>query len=184
MPNWLVGQSGELGPVVAKAALMYAVALVGLRIAHRRTLSQWTAIDFAAAVAIGSVLGRTAVAEGQSFLVGAAALGTLLTAHWLVTMARFYGLLVGAVDHRVRVLVDHGKLRRDQMRACGLTHNDVLSKLRERGVGDLSELRYLLYETKGELTIVRELGPDVPDSPLVRAGLQGAAAWPQDERPR
>lgn len=61
MPEWL------LGPVVAKAALMYVVALVGLRAAHRRTLSQWTAIDFAAAVAIGSVLGRTAVATGQSF---------------------------------------------------------------------------------------------------------------------
>jgi uncharacterized membrane protein YcaP (DUF421 family) len=178
VPDWLVGQGDELGQVVAKAALMYLVALLGLRLAHRRTLSQWTAIDFAAAVAIGSVLGRTAVAEGQSFLVGATALTTLLASHWAVTMGRYLGLFAGAVDHRVRVLVDHGELRRDQMRACGLTDNDVLSKLRERGVGDLAELRYVLYETKGELTIVREHGAGVEDSPLVRAGLQGAAAWP------
>ncbi len=31
------GQGDELGRVVAKAALMYVVALVGLRVAHRRT---------------------------------------------------------------------------------------------------------------------------------------------------
>jgi hypothetical protein len=34
---------------------MYAVALAGLRLAPRRTLSQWTAIDVAAAVALGDV---------------------------------------------------------------------------------------------------------------------------------
>ncbi len=70
---------------------MYVVALVGLRVAHRRTLSQWTAIDFAAAVAIGSVLGRTAVATGQSFATGATALITLLASLWAVAMARYHG---------------------------------------------------------------------------------------------
>ena len=178
MSEELLGRAHELAAVVVKAALMYLVALVGLRLAHRRTLAQWTAIDFAAAVAIGAVMGGTAVAEGRSVLAGATALVTLLAAHWAVTMGRFHGLLTGVVDHRVRVLVDHGRLRPDQMRVCGLTDNDVLAKLRERGVGDLSELRYVLYETKGELTIVREPGREVPDSPLVRAGLQAAAAWP------
>jgi uncharacterized membrane protein YcaP (DUF421 family) len=56
MPEWLVGQA-ELVGVIGKALLMYGTAVVGLRVAHRRTLSQWTAIDFAAAVAIGAVMG-------------------------------------------------------------------------------------------------------------------------------
>ena len=87
MPEWLAG--GSLSVVVAKAGLMYLVALIGLRVAHRRTLAQWTAIDFAAAVAIGAILGRTAVASGQSFAVGAVALLTILAAHFVVTLARF-----------------------------------------------------------------------------------------------
>ena len=62
MPTWLLGQVDELVGVAGKALLIYGTAVVGLRIAHRRTLSQWTAIDFAAAVAIGAVMGRTAVA--------------------------------------------------------------------------------------------------------------------------
>ncbi len=155
---------------------MYCTAVVGLRIAHRRTLAQRTAIDFAAAVAIGAVMGRTAVAEGQSFVVGAVALTTFLAAHTLVSLGRGNRRIAKAVDHRVRVLVDHGQLRRDQLRLCGLTENDMLAKLRELGIRDLSELRYVLYETKGELTVVRETGA-ATEGALVRAGLADAAGF-------
>lgn len=177
MPEWVVGDQ-DLAVVVVKAALMYVVVLVGLRVGHRRTLAQWTAIDFAAAVAIGALLGRTAVAEGQSFAVGAVALTTILAAHYVVTMARYSDRFAKLVDHRVRVLIHHGEVRRGQMRRCGLTDNDVLAKLRQQGVGSLSELRYVLYETKGELTIVKEAGHPDPSSELVQAGLADAADWP------
>jgi uncharacterized membrane protein YcaP (DUF421 family) len=66
MPSWLGGQAPELIGVVGKALLIYATAVLGLRVAQGRTLSQWTAIDFAAAVATGAIVGRTALASGQS----------------------------------------------------------------------------------------------------------------------
>lgn len=175
MPSWLVGHWSGLEIVAAKAVLMYLVAVVGLRVAHRRTLSQWTAIDFAAAVAIGAIMGRTAVASGQAFTVGAVALLTMLAAHWTMTMARYNRWIAKLVDHRVRVLVDHGRLRTDQLVLCGLTENDVFAHLRQQGVASIDELRYVLYETKGELTIVREPGDGTGDAALVRAGLVDAA---------
>jgi uncharacterized membrane protein YcaP (DUF421 family) len=87
MPAWLSGQTDELVGVFGEAAL-YGTAVLGLRVAHRRTLSQWTAIDFAAAVAIGAIIGRTAIASGRSYLVGATAQLTVLGAHALVTVGR------------------------------------------------------------------------------------------------
>jgi uncharacterized membrane protein YcaP (DUF421 family) len=176
--NWLTGQTGELWMVAAKAALMYLAAVIGLRIAQRRTLAQWTAIDFAAAVAVGALIGRTAVASGQSFIVGAVALATLLAAHALMMVARFDPRVAKLVDHRVRVLVDDGELRRDQLRVCGLTDNDVIAKLRQMGVHRLDELRYVLYETKGELTIVRR---DDVGGEIVEAGLRDAAGYRREE---
>jgi uncharacterized membrane protein YcaP (DUF421 family) len=175
MHSWLTGRAGDLWIVAAKAALMYALAVLALRASQRRTLAQWTAIDFAAAVAVGAIVGRTAVASGQSFAVGAVALVTLLVAHTVVMVARFDRRIAKLVDHRVRVLVDHGQLRRDQLRLCGLTDNDVLSKLRQQGVRRLDELRYVLYETKGELTVVHETDPE---GALVESGLRDAAGFP------
>lgn len=183
MPDWLGGQTPQLLGVVGKAVLMYGTAVIGLRLAQRRTLSQWTAIDFAAAVATGAIVGRTALASNQSYLIGAAALVTLLVAHTLVTYGRMLPWFAKAVDHRVRVLVDHGRLLSGQLRICGLTENDVLAKLRQQGVHDLAELRYVLYETKGELTIVREADASTPDGRLVQIGLEDAAGYSPDRSP-
>jgi uncharacterized membrane protein YcaP (DUF421 family) len=175
--HWLTGDWQTLGAVAAKATLIYLVALIGLRISQRRTLAQWTAIDFAAAVAIGAITGRTAIAGTQSFAVGAVALATILTAHYVISVGRFSPLVAKLVDHRVRVLIDHGQLRQDQLRICGVTENDILAKVRQQGVLDLADVRYAIYETKGDLTIIRETAADEPDPQLVASGLADAAGY-------
>jgi hypothetical protein len=60
VPEWLFHGWSEDAVAAAKAAGMLAVAVVGLRLSPRRTLAQWTAIDVAAAVALGAIIGRTA----------------------------------------------------------------------------------------------------------------------------
>jgi uncharacterized membrane protein YcaP (DUF421 family) len=173
--TWLVGQWSQLGEVVGKAVLIYMVALVGLRLGERRTLAQWTIIDFATAVAVGAIVGRTAIAGTQSFVSGAAALLTLIVVHRLASLLRFRPLLGKLADHRVRVLVAHGEVRHDQLRLCGLTDNDLYAQLRQRGVFTLAEIGYVLYEAKGELTVVPDTAGPVPE--LVRAGLQGSVGF-------
>lgn len=175
--SWLVSGWMALGASAAKAALMYLVALVALRLAHRRALAQWTAIDFAAAVAVGAIIGRTAVAQTQSLAIGAVALISIIAAHALATLGHFHTPFAKLFEHPVRVIVDHGQLRRDQLRRCGLTETEVVARLREQGVGSLAELRYVLYEAKGELSIVPERGTRHRDPELVRRGLREAAGF-------
>jgi hypothetical protein len=50
----------------------------------------------------------------------------------------------------------------------------------ELGHRELGELRYVLYETKGELTVVPESGTD--DGGLVTAGLADAAGFDHGSR--
>lgn len=179
MPGWLAGPIGPLAAVAAKAALIYATATLGLRLAHRRTLAQWTATDFAAAVAVGAIIGRTALAATQSYATGAVALVTLLAAHATVTLARGNRWVGKVVDHRVRVLVAHGRLRRRQLLLCGLTQHDLAAQLRQRGIFDLSDVRYVLYEAKGALTVVPADAP--VGTPLVHEALVAAAEPPEDD---
>lgn len=173
--SWISGNWPELGIVAAKAVLIYATALVGLRLGERRTLAQWSIIDFSTAVAIGAIVGRTAIASNQSFLTGAAALVTLIAVHRLATLLRFSPVFGKLLDHRVRVLVAHGQLRRGQLRRCGLTDNDLFAHLRQSGVRQLNDLRYVLYEAKGSLTIVREDAH--PDTELIEAALKGSVGF-------
>ena len=174
--SWLTSPWPDLAVVAAKAVLMYATALVGLRLAERRTLAQWTIIDFAAAVAVGAILGSTAVAESNSYARGAVALLTLVAVHRLASLLRFRPVLGKLADHRIRVLVADGQVRRGQLRLCGLTDNDLYAELRLRGVFDVGQLQYVLYEAKGGLTLVPR--PATPAPPLVAAGLHASVGYP------
>lgn len=176
--SWLVGRASSEWKVAAKAALMYATALLALRVGERRTLAQWTIIDFATAVAMGAIIGRTAIAGTQSYMTGAVAVCTLVVVHRVASVLRFRPLLGKLFDHRVRVLVADGKLRPRELRKCGLTDGDLFPQLRQRGVFAIEDVRHVLYEPKGSITVVPREVPADPEPELVREGLEHAASYP------
>jgi len=167
----LVGGAGGLGWVVVKAVLIFAVVVMGLRLGERRTVAQLGAFDFAVAVAIGSIIGRTVTASTASFATGAIALVTLLVAHRVVTFSRRHSRIARIVDHPPRVLVARGQIQDRELARAGLTNSDVYAMLRQKGVGDLGQVGYLLYETRGATTLVAAGGEP---GPLMRDGLRAA----------
>ena len=122
---------------------------------------------------------RTAVAQTQSYATGAVALVTIIGAHRLASVLRFQPVLGKLTDYRVRVLVADGQVRRGQLRRCGLTDNDLYAELRQRGVFDVSHVRYVLYEGKGGLTVVPR---DVASpAPLISEGLRSSVGYAPPE---
>lgn len=175
----LWGGGAEIGWAVVKVVVLFLVAVVGLRFAERRTLAQLGAFDFAAAAAVGAIIGRTATTAGASVAVGAAALVALLAVHRTVAALRRHDLLRRLVDQPPLVLIANGRPAPRALRRAGLTRDDVLALLREHGVADPREVRYLLYETRGAVTVVRA---GEPVGPTVSAALEevDASAPPRD----
>jgi uncharacterized membrane protein YcaP (DUF421 family) len=66
------------------------------------------------------------------------------------------------------------------VRRCGLIENDLLASLRQQGVLHLDEIRYVLYEATGGLTIMHQDAS--PDTDVLNAGLQQAADWHGHQR--
>jgi uncharacterized membrane protein YcaP (DUF421 family) len=162
----LIGGASGLGWVALKAVLLFAVAVIGLRLGERRTLAQLSAFDFAVAVAIGAIIGRGSTAADTSFATSAIALVTFLVAHRVVAILRRYSKVVRLIDHPPLVLVAHGQLQERELARAGLTAADVHALLREKGVDDLSQVGYLLYETRGAVMVLdanRKPGPLVQD---------------------
>jgi uncharacterized membrane protein YcaP (DUF421 family) len=180
----LFGNSGVLGWVAVKAALMFVVAVVGFRLGERRTLAELGVFDFVVAVAAGAIVGRTATSSTTSFATGAVALATLLVAHRIVVAGRRHGRLGRLVDQPPRLLVAHGAVQDRDLARAGLTVADVGTLLRQRGVVDLDEVAYLLYEARGAVTLIRAGDPSGPllDAGLAAAGHGDAARQPASHR--
>jgi uncharacterized membrane protein YcaP (DUF421 family) len=177
----LIGGGSGLGWVAVKAVLLFAVAVIGLRLGERRTLAQLSAFDFAVAVAIGAIIGRGATASDTSFATSAVALVTLLVAHRVVAIGRRHSRVVRLIDHPPRVLVARGELQGKELARAGLTDADVYALLRENGVGDLGQVGYLLYETRGAVTVI---GADCEPGSLVQEGLSASGYRPAPQTRR
>jgi uncharacterized membrane protein YcaP (DUF421 family) len=167
----LIGGASGLGWVAVKAVLLFAVAVIGLRLGERRTIAQLSAFDFAVAVAVGAIVGRGATASDTSFASSAIALVTLLVAHRVVAILRRHSRVVRLIDHPPRVLVARGELQGRELARAGLTAADVYALLRQKGVGDLGQVGYLLYEARGTVTVI---GADREPGPLERDGLNAS----------
>jgi len=171
----LVGGAGGLGWVAIKAVLLFVVAVIGLRLGERRTLAQLSAFDFTVAVAIGAIIGRGATAADTPFAASAIGLVTLLVGHRVVAILRRHSRVVRLIDHPPRVLVARGQIQERELARAGLTTADVTALLRENGADELGQVGYLLYETRGCVTLI---GADREPGPLVRDGL-GASGYCQ-----
>ena len=167
----LIGSYAELGWTALKALLLFAVAVIGLRLSERRVVAQLNVFDFVVTVAVGAIVGRTATSSTESFATGAVALITLLIVHRVVAELRRRGWFGVLLDRHPSVLVDHGRLQNDAIRSAGLTRSDVYRLLRRAGAGDLESLQYVLYEAHGDITVVRI--DDLRTEPI-RAGLAEA----------
>jgi uncharacterized membrane protein YcaP (DUF421 family) len=174
----LVGGGAGLGWVAVKALLLYLTAVVGFRVGDRRTLAEMSPFDFVAAVAVGAIVGRVPNASETSYLAGAITLATLLIAHRLLMRLRYIPSLAHLIERTPRVLVADGQVVERELRRCGLTYADLYSQLRQSGVGELAEVRYLIFEPSGQLSLIRRTEANSPLPELVRDAVAPAAARP------
>ena len=134
----------------SKGRLLYATAIVGLRLGKRRILAELSPFDFVAAVAVGAIVGRIPSASDADDLAGAMTLIVVLLAHALVSHLRHYSSVARLVDQSPRILVANGKILPDGLRQSGLSRADVESLLRQHGVHKVGEVEYLDLRGRGK----------------------------------
>ncbi len=157
--NHIIGDPAELGWTAAKAMLLFLTAVVGFRVAERRTLAQMSPFDFVAAVAVGAIIGRVPNASGTSYAAGAVTLVTVLVAHSVLTRLRRFPAISTLVDHAPRLLVAHGHVLKREMERSGFITADLYALLRSQNICDLSQVRYVIIEQRGTISVIREAGP-------------------------
>ena len=161
------GISG-IARVVVCAVAGYAALVALLRISGKRTLSDMNAFDFVVTVALGSILATTILNSTVALAEGIAALVTLVALQALVA---FFAARSQAVRKAVKseptLLVRHGTLLADAVRAARLSEAEILAAVRASGEADLAGVAAVVLETNGDLSVIPQ-----------RADRAGAALRP------
>jgi uncharacterized membrane protein YcaP (DUF421 family) len=145
----------SLAAVAGSTTAVYLFLILLLRLFGRRELGQLSVIDLIVVLVLGSAV-ETAMIHGNLTLpAGLVSAGTLLVLNKLLTLVFLRSKrLRHLVGGGPMLLVHDGELVADHLRKAGMTPADVAEAIRGRGYDDVSEVRFAVLETDGEVTVV------------------------------
>ena len=142
------------GTLLAGAALLWIVALV--RTVGLRSFSKMTAFDFVATVAMGSLLAAAAMATSWSsfgqILVGMAAL--LAVQASLAALRRKSESLADLIGNTPVLLMEDGRFCEPALKETRIARQDVLAKIRAANALDLKQVRAVVLENTGDISVL------------------------------
>ncbi len=147
--------------IVGRAAVMFIVLYVLIRIMGKRELGQLTPFELVVMVVLGDLI-QQGVTHNDFSLTGA-----ILA----VTTFAFLGLLVSWITYRFpsaerlldgepRVVVRGGKLLTENLRRDRITRREIESEMRMSGIARLDDVAWAILEPQGKISFIKKDGYD------------------------
>ncbi|XUU61048.1 DUF421 domain-containing protein [Erythrobacter sp. HA6-11] len=167
--HWLADTiaRGVILSLIALAWLMVLIRLNGLR-----ALSKMTNFDFVMTIALGSLLaGAGQASQWNSVWQIFAAMAALFVAQYAAaTLRKSSDRVEDTIGNSPCLLMRDGQFDEDALKANRVTQSDLKAKLREANVLSLDQVRAVVLETTGDVSV---LHGDALDWTLCE-GVQGA----------
>jgi uncharacterized membrane protein YcaP (DUF421 family) len=142
--------------IVVRAAAVYFMLMVLLRLAGRRTLSQMTSFDFALVLVLSEAVQQALVGEDYSLTRALVVVATLLLIDIALSLAkRRFPRIERVLEGLPLVLVHDGTPARELMRKARVDDADLLHAARQsQGLERLDQIRHAVLEASGGITII------------------------------
>ncbi|MGI4813286.1 MAG: DUF421 domain-containing protein [Janthinobacterium lividum] len=192
MPLWermLIGDGpwSFLIEVIWRAAALYLLLLVFMRLMGKRVAAQLTINEMAVILMLGAAIGLPIQVSSQGIIPAAVVLATTMLLQrglsWLTSQNSRFEI---AVQGDVLMVIADGRLLLDALASAQLSRELLASELRSRNVQQLGELRRVYIESSGGFSLVpfREprpglsLCPEEDDAYFQDARVEGyVACW-------
>jgi uncharacterized membrane protein YcaP (DUF421 family) len=156
--EWFGSSWATVAYVATSTTAIYCSTLLVVRLAGRRTVSQLSAFDIVVTIALGSLIASTAVSPEPSYAQGITAVATLLTLQVAAAALRQrVPVLRRLLDFAPFAVVRDGEVHLPTSPlGPQMTKDELLTKLRERGIFHLDDLRLVVVEPTGGISVARE----------------------------
>jgi uncharacterized membrane protein YcaP (DUF421 family) len=142
--------------VCLRAAIVYFILILFVRLGKKRFLGQATAFDAILIIVIGSIASR-AVSGTAPFVATIAATLVFIFMHWLISFfAKDSPTISDLVKGHDTVVIKNGRIDRKALDRAHMSPDDLAEDLREQGVADKAEVREARLERSGKLSVIRK----------------------------
>ncbi|MCT2558137.1 DUF421 domain-containing protein [Tsuneonella sp. YG55] len=140
--------------MLASAALAWVVLLV--RVVGLRSFSKMTSFDFVMTIAMGSMVASASQSqEWPKFLQTIAAMAALFVVQFAAArLRRASETAARVIQNEPVVLVRDGVILDKALKETRVSRDDLFAKLREANVSSLDDVRAVVLETTGDVSVL------------------------------
>ncbi len=154
MKEWFkFSESGFLA-IILTAIGIYIALVILTRISGKRSFSKMSSFDFSMTVAIGSVMATVIVSKAVSLQHGITGLVCIYAIQILVAFARRSRNFRTIIDNKPTLLMKGEEIYENNLKKCNVTISDLKAKLREANVIQLSEVKAVVFESTGDISVL------------------------------
>lgn len=156
----------DIGYVAAKS-LAAAVALFLLaRLMGKKQIAQLSFFDYTIGISIGSIAAAVSVDRHIPLHDGITSMLIWAVIPLLFSFLSLHSMTARSwLDGMPTVLIQDGKVLEKNLRKSRYTVNDLLEALRLKGVFSVSEVRFAILETNGEISVLKKTMAGQPQAP-------------------
>lgn len=141
--------------VIIGTIAVYLAVIVFTKLFGLKSFSKMTGFDFVNTVAIGNLIGMTIASSNPKLLLGIFLIGLLYLANYLVSLLRFKSKTARKhLDNNPMLIMKDGEFLEDNINQVEITKAEILGKLREANVLRLSQIRAVILETTGDVSVL------------------------------
>ncbi|MBI0398523.1 DUF421 domain-containing protein [Cyclobacterium marinum] len=140
--------------IFVSALGIYLSVILLTRISGKRSFSKMSSFDFAMTVAVGSIIATTILSSSVNLIEGILGLAVVYFLQISIAIGRRHKLVETLVDNTPLLLMDGQNILHQNLRKARVSESDLRSKLREANVIQLSQVKAVVFETTGDISVL------------------------------
>lgn len=158
--DWLYQDFDNAWKGILSSALILGLVIIIVRVAGLRTFSKMTCFDFAVTIALGSILGTVATTSA-TVLQGVVGLAALVFAQAVAAMlTRKSKVARQWIENQPLLLMRDGDVLRENLQHARMSESELVAKLREANVLRKCQVRAVVLETTGDVSVLHSDSDD------------------------
>ncbi len=161
MEKWFETSWTAVIAICITATVIYLAVIIFTRLAGKRSFSKMSSFDFAMTVAIGSILASTILSKSVSLAEGVVGLAMVYILQLTVAILRRHTKIEDLIGNNPLLLMDGPRILHDNLKKARVTESDLRSKLREANVLESSQIRAVVFEATGDISVLHSKDENV-----------------------
>jgi uncharacterized membrane protein YcaP (DUF421 family) len=154
MENYFGISSDKVVAILFSTLIIFIAIIILTRLSGKRSFSKMSSFDFASTIAIGSIIASGILLEDVTPSTAIISLIAIFALQTAIAYIRRFKFVHKIIDNQPLMLMKDSTILYENLKKARITEDDLRSKLRSANVLQLANVKAVVLESTGNLSVL------------------------------